>query len=152
MTEPEIKKALFQACGDHIEKRITTIQQRLKSIEEARNEETKSSAGDKYETGRAMMQMEEDKAKVQLSEAILTQNTLSKITLDPSSDKVKPGSLVKTNKGFYFLAIGIGKLTIEGQVYYAVSTQSPIGKILLHQKSGADVTFNGMKITIEQVY
>lgn len=152
MTAQELKKALFRACEEQIEKRIASIQDRWQSIAESRDEETKSSAGDKYETGRAMMQMEEEKVKVQLSEAILTKNTLSKIILDSSSDTIKPGSLVKTNKGFYFLAIGIGKLTVEGQIYYAVSIQSPIGEKLLDQKSGGEFIFNGMKMIIEKVY
>jgi len=56
-TNFQIKEALYKACEEDTEKRINVIERNLKSIEESRNNETKSSAGDKYETGRAMLQI-----------------------------------------------------------------------------------------------
>lgn len=147
-----VKKALFQACQTQLDERIRAIRDRLQSIEESRNEETKSSAGDKYETGRAMMQMEEDKIKRQLSEVLLTRTTLSQIDPTKKSEIILPGSLVKTNKGYYFLSIGLGKIKQGGQLYYAVSSQSPIGKALLHKKQGDQFLFNNSKTVIEHVY
>ena len=75
----EIKARLLHACQENIEQRIASIQQVLNSIEESRNNETRSSAGDKYETGRAMMQIEEEKNRHQLFQAYQVMQELSKI-------------------------------------------------------------------------
>jgi transcription elongation GreA/GreB family factor len=152
MNIQEIKKALFQACEAHIEKRMKTIRDRLTSIEESRNEETKSSAGDKYETGRAMMQMEEDKAKKQLSEILLTQKALSEINYESSSEQVRPGSLVLTDHGRFYMAVGIGKVKYDDESYFCISPHSPIGQLLIGKKQGEEFTFNGLTRKIESVY
>jgi hypothetical protein len=151
MDHHQIKKALLQACSTHINERIATIQQRLVGIEEARNNETKSSAGDKFETGRAMMQMEEEKSKAQLLEATRVRNQLEQIKLDNANQQIGPGHLVKTSNGYYFLAIGIGKVKLDGQTYYCISIQSPIGQLLRARQAGDIVSFNGREIRVEAV-
>lgn len=152
MNIKETKKALFQACKTHIEKRMQTIQDRLASIEESRNEETKSSAGDKYETGRAMMQMEEDKVKRQLSELVLMRKALSEIRFDQTFEYVRTGSLVETDQGHFYLTVGVGKIKLEDQSYFCISPNSPIGRLLVGKKEGDQLTFNGLTRKIEAVY
>jgi transcription elongation GreA/GreB family factor len=152
MNAEKIKEALFQACKTHIENRMQTVQDRLASIEESRNEETKSSAGDKYETGRAMMQMEEDKAQKQLSEILLIQKALSEINCEQSSEYVRPGSLVITDRGRFYMAVGVGKVKYDNEPYFCISPNSPIGGLLVGKKEGDRITFNGLTRKIEAVY
>jgi len=64
----EIKQQLFNKCLDAIDSRFQTIQNTISEIQESLTSETKSSAGDKHETGRAMLQLEREKAGNQLSE------------------------------------------------------------------------------------
>ena len=146
-----LKRALHKACLDNIEARIQTIEQRLADVVDSRNNETKSSVGDKYETGRAMMQMEEEKSKRQLHEATLVQQVLNKIDLDQNYDQAITGSLIFTNNGRYYLSVGIGKMQFEGQVFYCISINSPIGQQLKGRKVGDTVEFNGRRILIEEV-
>ena len=148
----EIKQQLYSICKASIEKRIKTIEDTLKSIEESRNNETKSSVGDKYETGRAMMQIEEGKSKAQLLQAAQVRNELTQIDVQKTSSVVEVGSLIETNKGNYYLSIGIGKVRLEGNLYYCLSVNSPIGKKLIHKKAGDAFDFNGTKILITAVY
>lgn len=152
MDTQEVKKALFRACEEHIDKRITAIQHRLLSIEESRNEETKSSAGDKYETGRAMMQMEEDKVNRQLAEVLLLRKNLTEIEIEKPNASIGPGSLVKTDQGYFFLSVGIGKITLGNDFYYCISCEAPIGRLLLGKKQGDEIVFNGQKRKIESFY
>lgn len=146
-----IKADLFKLCETSIRTRIKTLEEALKSIAESRDNETKSSAGDKYETGRAMMQIEEAKNNTQLAQAQEVMHELMRIDLDGQSSSIGLGSLVKTNGGTYFLAIGLGKVHWEGQLYFCISVNSPIGQLLLHKKAGDTVVFNGRKIQIEVV-
>ena len=52
----EIKEKLYTKCIQFIENRHQTIQNSISEIQESLLSETKSSAGDKHETGRAMLQ------------------------------------------------------------------------------------------------
>lgn len=149
--DAEIKTALYNACVSNVEDRIKTILATLESIKEARNNETKSSAGDKYETSRAMMQIEEDNSKGQLVRTQAIKRTLFNIDVSKKTDKVELGSLVKTNKGIYFISIGLGKMELNGKIYFCISVDAPIGKVLLNKKVGETIVFNGNTIEIEKI-
>ncbi|GLR19954.1 hypothetical protein [Portibacter lacus] len=147
----QIKDSLFQACKLNIDDRLLTIDKTLKSIAESKNNETKSSAGDKFETGRAMMQLEEDKNNRQRYEANQVQQVLLKIDLHKKSEKVVLGSLVSTNKGAYFISVGIGKVRLEDGLFYCVSINSPIGAQLLGKTKGDHFHFNGSEMIILEI-
>lgn len=146
------KQAIFQACIEYIDERLANIQRRIKAIEESRNQETKSSVGDKHETGRAMMQLEEEKASHQLQQAKAVKTALLRIASDKVCTKVEPGSLVVTSQGIYYIAIGIGKLKLSEQQYFCISIDAPIGKLLRHRQAGESVKFNGRDIQILEIF
>ncbi len=141
-----IKQQLLNACIHFVENKHTTISKSIASNKNDLFSETKSSAGDKHETGRAMIQLEMEKAGQQLSEVNLMQEVLNKIIVDKTSEIACLGSLVKTTKGTYFLAISVGKVVVEQQDYFVVSAQSPIGKQLLGKTVGDLIPFNQAEI------
>lgn len=149
----ELKQKLYQECEKYINQRIQTIQNRLDSIEESKNNETKSSAGDKFETGRAMMQAEEAKSQAQLAEANLVRLTLTSLsgTIEKSEDTIKCGSLVTTTNGNYYITIGVGKVKIGNVTYYVVSEKSPIAQLMLGKKAKDVVSFNGREMIIQKI-
>jgi len=59
---------LYQACFEFIDNRIKTIRQAIQETQASADQETKSSAGDKYETGLSMMQLDMEKQAEQLAE------------------------------------------------------------------------------------
>lgn len=144
----DIKSALYQHCQKQLQDKIHMLQSALKSIAEARDNETKSSVGDKYETGRAMMQLEEEKYRTQLAQVIQSKTILDRIDIMQVAEIVKSGSLVETDSGWYFLTIAIGKVKQENRTYFVISTESPIGRLLLHKKVGDQVEFQGRKLAI----
>lgn len=123
----------------YVEERIARIQNEIHLQQEAANEETKSSAGDKYETGRAMAQLEIEQNIVQLKEAEKLKSFLLSIARHRSNDVVVPGSLVTTSKGIFYLAISLGVVMYEGQTYLIVSPDSPIGKLLIGKTAGEEM-------------
>lgn len=145
----QIKKELYEACQVFVTKKHQTIKNTIASNKKALLSETKSSAGDKHETGRAMLQLEMEKAGQQLVEIQYLKVTLAKIDVNKSSNLVCLGSVVHTTKANYFLAISSGKITIDTTDYYAISPNSPIGKELLGKKKGDTIQFN--KATIINV-
>jgi transcription elongation GreA/GreB family factor len=143
-----LKQALFDHCHQQISGRIESLEAALASVEESRNNETKSSVGDKYETGRAMMQQEEEKYRAQLANAVLLKRTLEQIDPARPCEKVEAGSLVVTNAGTYFMAVGIGKIKQDGHLYYAISVEAPISRALLGKKKDAIINFNQKQLQI----
>jgi len=141
-----IKTELFEACNTFVFNNMKMIQNQIKSYQSSLTSETKSSAGDKHETGRAMLQLEIEKAGQQLKSVTTMQEVLSKINLTKKSQKAGLGSLVITDKATYFLAISLGAITINQKIYTVVSLQSPLGKGLFGKSLGDEMNFNKSKI------
>lgn len=147
-----IKEILYNACVDFVKSRDETVNQIILSNQKALTSETKSSVGDKHETGRAMLQLEMEKASQQLEGIYQMKTILAKIKLVEVSELVKLGSIIITNQATYFLAISAGQITISDNYYYAISPSSPIGKLLLGKKVGNEFIFNGKTVAIQEIY
>lgn len=145
-----IKQQLLNACSAYVQVRARTVDEIISSNQKALSSETKSSAGDKHETGRAMLQLEMEKASQQLAGIHQMKIVLSRVNLEPSAF-VKLGSLVITNHGSFFLAISAGEILVDTTPYFAVSPSSPIGKLLLGKKAGDTVNFT-KEMLIKAVY
>ena len=142
----KIKKQLLKECFLFVEKRMETIQKTIDSNKNDLFSETKSSAGDKHETGRAMIQLEMEKASQQLSVVTEMNEILKRILIEENSEIIKLGSLIKTTKGTYFLVVSVGQVKVENNIYFVVSSKSPIGKQLLGKQVGAIIPFNSAEI------
>ena len=93
-----------------------------------------------------------EKASQQLEEIYLIKTTLAKIKRDDTSEVVKLGSLVITNQVSYFLAISAGEIKIDTEKYYAISPNSPIGKLLLGKEVDDTMVFNGREIAVQSIF
>lgn len=154
----KLSDALYQLCLDFIDNRIKTIRQAIQETQASADQETKSSAGDKYETGLSMMQLDMEKQAEQLAEAIKTRDSLQQVkVLDEISTTngtraVKPGSAVETNNGNFYIAISAGQLKVNDQSYFAVSPATPIGSKLMGLKTGESFLFNGKQYVVNKVH
>jgi transcription elongation GreA/GreB family factor len=143
---------LHQICSKFVENRAETVGEIIASNQKALQSETKSSAGDKHETGRAIVQLEMEKASQQLASIDLMKEVLSKINPEKNSNIVQLGSVVITTLGNYFLSIGMGEIELKNIIYYAVSTSSPIGRILLGLKVGESSVFNEKEMEVLAIF
>lgn len=142
----KIKTLLYQECLVFVTNRLKTITNIIASNKKALNSETKSSAGDKHETGRAMLQLEMEKAGQQLAAINQMKAVLQRIDPIKESATAILGSLVVTDKATYFLAISAGKIIIDTKEYYAISIDTPIGQQILGKQVGRHIPFNKAKI------
>ncbi len=147
-----IKEELYQNCKRFVEEKQKTVNQIISSNQNALQSETKSSVGDKHETGRAMLQLEMEKASQQFVSINEMQITLNRIPASNNSKNVGSGNLVLTTLFNYYISISIGEIVVEGKKYYAVSPSSPIGKILLGKQKGDKLIFNGKEFMIKDIY
>lgn len=146
------KAAFHAACLAYVQLRLDAARAGMQAAQESSNSETKSSAGDKYETGRAMAQQERDRHAAQFHEATQLLATLQKLNPDLASSTVRPGALATTNLGLFYFSIGAGKLTTaEGQDFMAVSLIAPVAVALHGKQVGEGVVFNAKQIRIENI-
>ena len=146
-----LKQKLYQSCETFIEERFQVIQKTIKELQKALLSETKSSAGDKHETGRAMLQLEREKTGQQLAEINKTKMVLSKVNPEKQSNVVTLGSLVYTNQSNYFIAISAGNLVVDNESFYAISANTPRGKLLIGKTKGDNINFNEKSIEIKKI-
>ncbi|KPH10919.1 hypothetical protein [Chryseobacterium sp. ERMR1:04] len=135
----------------------TKISEKIQNFENliaetrASSNDTKSSMGDKYETGREMLQQEINNLQRQLNETLNQQNIIQKINAEPSS-KVQNGALVKTNKGLFYIAASLGEIVSEGQKIMTVSVESPLVKAMFGKEIEETFTINNIHQTIENIW
>ena len=148
----DIKSQLYNFCMEYAEERISTANEAIKAARDSSNDDTKSSAGDKYETGRAMMQQDIDRQTLQLGEAQNLKALLERIEPQRVTETVQNGSLVFTNQGIFYIAISAGLMELKQKSYYVISAASPIGLVLLKKAAGEKFTFNNKNYVIEAVH
>ena len=151
MANKKLKKEAYRKLLKIVQEKIDVANSSLNATIEGRDNQTKSTAGDKHETGRAMMQAEQQRNEIQLGKAVLLKKELEQIDLEKNYQRVQLGALAITNRGHYFISIGIGKISVAEQNIYAVSLLSPIGKLLLNTQVGEVVKFQNKEIIIEEI-
>lgn len=128
------------------------IQNFEKLIAETRasNNDTKSSMGDKYETGREMLQQEINNLQVQLNEVLKQQDFLKTIIIK-ASDKAEKGAIVKTERGLFFISVSLGELSFEHQKIICISPESPLAKAMNGKQKGEVFSLNNMSQKIVDI-
>lgn len=146
-----LKQHLYNQCQNKLNERLEVIKHKIVDIENALQSETKSSAGDKHETGRAMLQLEREKAGQQLAELQKQTELLHKIDNSQSHTKVALGSVVKTTGANYFISISVGDIHVNNESYFAISAATPIGQLLLSKQAGNTIAFREQRFTITTI-
>jgi len=146
-----LKEALFQQCVAHVNMRLQTIQTIISSHQKALSSETKSSAGDKHEIGRAMLQLEMEKAGQQLAAVQQMEQILARVAIAKPSISVRLGTIIETSSVHYFFSVSAGKLTVNEITYFAISASSPIGQLIVGKQVGDTFIWRGKEIKIDRV-
>jgi hypothetical protein len=144
MTEQEkLKLQLFEASREFVRSRIENLEISLKAAQESGNDETKSTTGDKHETGKAMMQLEQEKIGIQLNELQKMSKVMEGIPTAISAGKIKPGNVIITDQGNFYISIAAGKISVGDKIYFAISAISPLGMLFLKSKEKEEVVMQG---------
>lgn len=148
----ETKKVLYTFCTNYVNQRVQTIENAMEDTQASANNETKSTAGDKHDTARAMMQLATEQNAKHLAEARKLKQVLHLIDPNKKNNTVKLGSVVQTENGSFFIAVSAGKVEHDGVNYFMVSPTSPIGLAMNGLKAGESFTLNGKTNTIKALY
>jgi transcription elongation GreA/GreB family factor len=146
------KMQLKDKCINLIRERMDSLRVAMNTSQESANEATKSSAGDKYETSRAMGQLEKDMYARQLAENGKEMASLMRIDCSLIHTIVSPGSLVRFESISYFILAGIGKIDFHGELFYVISPNAPFAKSLLGKKKDDIVSINKIIHQIKEIF
>jgi hypothetical protein len=139
-----LKSGLLQHCHMLAREKVRLLEVEIASTQESTISEGKSTAGDKHETGRAMMHLEQEKLQRQLAEAQQVAAELERMDASVHHSKAGLGALITTDKGIFVLATGLGKVEFEGKVYLVISVKAPISIQFLGKTVGDEVRMNGL--------
>lgn len=146
------KERVFRALQTEVNTRVNSLEL---ALDESRSEmvsESKSTAGDKHETGRAMAQLEQEKLGRQVLSARELKQVIAQIDPTVKYDTVEFGSLVKTSTGWFFFSVGIGKLEVDNETVFCLTITSPLGNLLHGKKIGDTILLNGNTISVQEMY
>ena len=146
------KQQLLDACSATLRTRIDVAAAAMQSAQESANSEDKSSAGDKYETGRAMSQLDRDMNARQLEEAKAALVLAEKINVTQLYDKVAKGAVALSDGLVFFVGVGLGLREVEGRQVVFLSPSAPLAMELLNKKKGDFVLFKGKKVLLTDVF
>ncbi|MFT7613124.1 MAG: transcription elongation GreA/GreB family factor [Parvicellaceae bacterium] len=146
-----IKKTLFEYCEAYVSERVSRFSNAISDAQSGANNETKSSAGDKHETGRAMAQLETENNSLHLSEAKKLKSVLRQIDPNQALVVISLGAVVKTDKGNFYIAISAGKTKIGNIDYFIVSAATPVGQAFVGKKAGDIGVVNGKSYEVLEV-
>lgn len=145
------KLALKQYCEQVLLERIRNTQQAMDEAQAAANNESKSSAGDKYETSRAMSHMEKDMHARQLMAHQQDLHALRSVNIQSIYQTPAPGALLKSGNISFFISTGLGKQDVNGETVVFLSATSPLAQQLMRKKVGDEFEFKG-KNRITEIY
>lgn len=148
MLKPSDKQTIKDAAMQWVQNNIFQAEAGLAQLREAMAAETKSSAGDKYETARSMMQIETGKLTAQLQ---LQKQFLATLQNQPDArlhQVVEAGAVVQLANMKVFVSVPIGAIQVNGSPVHCISPMSPLAQAMMGKKAGDTVSINGNIQTI----
>ncbi len=142
------KKMIYENVLNQLNSKIDLINSKMIQIQKSLTSETKSTAGDKHETGRAMLHLEQEKNHTQLQNLLKQLKVLDSINPDKKSKQIELGTLIHTSKGYFYISISGEAINTKKITIFILSAVSPIGKLLLTKENGDQISFNNNKFKI----
>ena len=137
------KLVLLNQCIAEVKQKVLEVFKGINQAQESLESDTKSSAGDKYETAREMIQQDLNRYHEQLDKTQRDLSILQRLDINFTNSNVQLGSLVITDLAFYFIAVSLGRTVSEGESIMVISPSSPIGRLLIGKSVGEQIYFNG---------
>ena len=146
------KKELFNKCLDIVNERIDVYNSKMGDISDQNTEKKFPPSTDQY-GNRGEMMTEYEKSAVYLDRVQKWKQDLANLDIDTRSQVVRPGSVIETEKGYYFVSIPLGEIEMEsGSKVFVISTEAPIYEHLEGKKEGDNFVFNDQKVEIHKIH
>lgn len=148
----DIKATLFGLCQSKLEENAQELKDAIADFQNAANNETKSTAGDKHDTARSMAQIEVEKLSHQLANTMKDLATLHQMNIKKEYTKASTGAIVETDSLSLFISIALGRIEMDGKTYFCLSSSAPIAQKIIGKAKGETYTMNGVANEIKNIY
>jgi transcription elongation GreA/GreB family factor len=145
------KQILIQHYNHYLNERVNTLREMIVDLTEDSLNDAKGSAGDKHETGLAMMHLEQEKLNRKLQEVVDMQSKFIKIDYSIVSNQVILGSLVSANETYFLISVSLPKIEIEGKYVFGVSPEAPLAQKMLGAELNDIITVNQIDYLIRSI-
>lgn len=146
-----MKNQIIQHYNIYLNDRIASLREMIAGLTEDAKNDAKGSAGDKHETGLAMMHLEQEKLNQKLTEVLELQKVFSRIDFSKTSKQLVLGSLFQANGIYFLMAVALPKIEIADKVVFSVSPNSPLGALFFGKSESDTIQFNGVSYTISSI-
>ena len=143
-----MKSNIIQYVKTYLDQRMQTSLDAMNAAQESANGESKSSAGDKYETSRAMGHLDRDMHARMYQQTREERKLVERIDESINFKKGALGAFICTSMGDFFLSVSIGQVKIDEKPIMIISPQSPIGALLMGKIVGDKFSFRGKEAEI----
>lgn len=150
MNKQELKKKIVDTCIQTLENSAQTVRESIDELIQTANEyEGDHDILDPFKEG---LIKKKDLQNKQLQKYLDDIKLVKKADPKRIPEKVEFGSVVITDKQKMFIAVGIGKIVLENETYFAISTQVPVYKAMQGLKVGDSFTLNNNTFTIKDIF
>lgn len=138
---------------DHVDKNLAEAKARMASLKESLGAESKSSAGDKHETGRAMIHLEQERVQDTVGRLEHMRGLLmQRAAQDKVIQRVSPGALVETTGPWVLVGVPLGKVQLPDALVLCVGAEAPLAQQWHGAQPGDQVALGPQKLTIQAIY
>ena len=145
-----IKQQLLQICNTRVDKRINDYKEEINLIKESIESNDKGNSEDD-DSGNGKLLNDLEKNMVHLNDAQQTKAILLLVKTNITFKDVVLGSIVKTNQRNFYISTSIGEIILDNQTYFAISLNSPIGKLLKNKTVNEQFEFNQTRYVITEI-
>ncbi len=131
--------------------KLNSLNLMMADLNEASKNETKSTVGDKHETSKAMMHLEQEKLGSQIKEIEFQIKEYNAINFNSLATSIVLGSYIETNQGSFFIATALGKIVVDEKSIFVISNKSPLGLKLLGLKKNESSLFNNVTYIVNSI-
>ena len=148
---PFSKQDVWLAAKLLQETRLLETEDAIKKVRESGNNESKSSMGDKYETGRAMSQLAKEMSAKQVFENKQELGLLQKLENIITNNTIVQGSIILANDKIFYIAVGLGVINFNGISVTVLSPKAPLAKLMLGKKAKDQFELNKKAFIINAI-
>ncbi|MBO4542288.1 MAG: hypothetical protein IKS33_01875 [Bacteroidales bacterium] len=137
-----IKERLIAACIERQKVILSETETAANELQEQINNYGQNK--DRYDSFRTKLTRSKEQMQQMQQQAVNCIKALSQMPVK-TNHIVEHGSIVITDKQYFFIAVGIGKLHFDNHDFFVISGAAPIFKMMKNKQVGDEFTFN--KIT-----
>ncbi|RPG80740.1 MAG: 3-oxoacyl-ACP synthase [Crocinitomicaceae bacterium TMED114] len=146
------RDVVVQTVADALTASMDRARTELDTLRASLTKETKSTAGDKHETGRAMVQLEIEQAGQRFSRFEAMSLVFGRLNPEQPRKEVGPGAWVECGVGNFFIGVSLGALQLpDGTKFHAISSDAPLAVALRGAVAGSTAKFRGAQCEVVRV-